>query len=99
MGVSGDGRWRAVNTGCIGNGHQLVANMRNGGRLAFTKCCAARKRLEGGLEDARIEKMRGVLEPLRQTMCRSRKPAFFGWPTRLWDHRQTPQSHLASSSA
>ena len=65
-GVCGHGLLRAVNVGGIGDGHQLaIANMRNGGRLAITKCCAARKRLEGGLEDVRIEKMRGVLEPLR----------------------------------
>ena len=87
-GVSGDGPWRAVNMGCIGDGHQLAianqlvgCNSRNGGRLAFTKCCSARKRLAGGLEDVRIEKMQGVLEPFWQTMCRNRTPPFFRWPT------------------
>ena len=41
-GVSGDGLWRAVNVGGVGNGHQLVianqlvgCNIRNGGPLWF----------------------------------------------------------------
>ena len=70
-GVSGDGLWRAVNMGGIGDGHQLVianqlvgCNIRNGGRLAFTKCRAAHKRHEAGLEDVRIEKNAGSLGTL-----------------------------------
>ena len=41
-GVSGNGLWRAVNVGGVGNGHQLVianqlvgCNIRNGGPLWF----------------------------------------------------------------
>ena len=68
--------------GGVGDGHQLVianqlvgCNIRNGGRLAFTKCRAARKRHEAGLEDVRVEKTRGALE------SRNRTPPFFRWPT------------------
>ena len=74
--------------GGVGDGHQLAianqlvgCNIRNGGRLAFTKCRAARKRHEAGLEDVRIEKTRGALERFRQTMCRNRTRPFFRWPT------------------